>query len=185
MTEGVTDQASLKGFAATIDVPKPFVTDTVDAVPLSDFENARSPQPKCASDYVNALILNEAKEVLILPTPNLYSGRICWQLIGGGIEQDENPLTAVQRILHAHTGYVTNDWTYLSSYLSDSCGYVGAGHFFCAQKVKQTAALIPQTASSAAQWIPLKELRYALLDGRIASISHATTISLALLTILK
>lgn len=34
-----------------------------------------------------------------------------------------------------------------------------------------------------AKWVPLTDLRYALLDGRIAIVSHALTVSLALLTL--
>ncbi len=184
MTEGVTDQASLEQYAVTLDVARP-LPNTMDAVLLLDYENKPPSKADCAGDYVNALILNESEEALILPTADLFSGRICWQLLSGGIEQGEDPLTAVQRLLHIHTGYATNDWTYLSSYFSDSCGHEGVGHFFCAQKVKPTTAFIPPTTAASPQWISLKEIRYALLDGRIASISHATTISLALLTILK
>ncbi len=140
--------------------------------------------PPCAGDYVNALVLNESGEVLILPAVNPHSERMEWQLVSGGVESGEDPLTAVQRILYTHTGCETSDWTYLSSYLTDLGCQVGVGHFFCAQKVKQSTLPV-QTTAPKPHWIPLKELRYALLDGRVASISHAANISLALLTILK
>ncbi|HRQ41926.1 MAG TPA: NUDIX domain-containing protein [Chloroflexota bacterium] len=155
---------------------------------MTRFEDILGRLSTRADDYVNALVLNESGEVLILPAPDPHSGRVAWELVGGGVEPGEDPLTAVQRILQTHTGCVTNDWTYLSSYLTDLGCHVGVGHFFCAQKARQTVLPSAQTAASpirAPQWIPLKELRYALLDGRVASISHAATISLALLTILK
>jgi ADP-ribose pyrophosphatase len=135
------------------------------------------------NDYVNALVLNESGEALVLPMLHHQSGRVSWQLVGGDIEPGEDPLTAVQRLLHREAGCETHDWTYLSSYLTDINLHVGVGHFFCAQKARPAADGTPAVLN--AEWIPLKELRYALLDGRIASISHATTISLALLTILK
>ncbi len=185
MAEVAVGQAPLKDFEAAIDCDQPFGIATMGTPFLPDFENKPVIPPLLSGDYVNAIALNESGEVLILPVYHCYSGRVSWQLIGGGIEPGEDPLTAVQRILHTHTAYATNDWTYLSSYFSDSCGHEGVGHFFCAQKVKLTAGFTPPTASEPPQWIPLKEIRYALLDGRIASISHATTISLALLTILK
>ncbi len=185
MAEVAAGQATLESFAATMDFDQPFGNATMGTPFLPDFEKKPAIPPLSSGDYVNAIALNESGEVLILPVYHCYAGRTTWQLIGGGIEPGEDPLTAVQRLLHTHTGYATNDWTYLSSYFSDSGNHKSVGHFFCAQKVQATAAFVPPTTSTPPQWIPLKEIRYALLDGRIAKISHATTISLALLTILK
>lgn len=184
MTEVVVTQADSEILTATVKFPQPFVNPSREGVLLSGFEEMQQRLPSRSDNYVNALVLNEFGEALILPTFNPHSERMEWQLVSGGVEPGEDPLTAVQRILHAHTGCETRDWTYLSSYLSDLGCHAGVGHFFCAQKVKQSTLPV-QTTAPKPHWIPLKELRYALLDGRIASISHAANISLALLTILK
>ncbi|MBX3059835.1 MAG: NUDIX domain-containing protein [Anaerolineae bacterium] len=184
MTEVVVAQAHSEIFTATIKSPPPLANPTRGVVAYSGFEDRPHRLPPGAGDYVNALVLNESGEVLILPVLNPHSERMEWQLVSGSVEMGEDPLTAVQRILHTHTGCQTSDWTYLSSYLSDLGCQVGVGHFFCAQKVKQSTPPA-QTMAPKPHWIPLKELRYALLDGRVASISHAANISLALLTILK
>jgi len=135
-------------------------------------------------DYVNALVLNESGEALVFPIANPDTGHVAWHLLSGQMKAGEDPLMAVQRLLQDETGSETHDWTYLSSYLMDAGHNGSVQHLFCAQKVKQTTQSIPQTAATAT-WIPLKELRYGLLDGRINNINHAMTISLAFLTILK
>jgi ADP-ribose pyrophosphatase len=164
----------------------PFVTVAMETVRLPDGQTIPDWPKIYTNDYVNALILNEANEALVLEGYKHGNGRITWQIMGGYIEPAEDPLTAVQRELLEETGYQTEDWTYLGSYIVDPNRHVGVGHFFCAQKVRLTAEPCHSDLEDfAVKWVPLKELRYALLDGRIAAISHAITVSLALLTILK
>lgn len=173
--------AGLETLTAKMIFQHPFATVAAESALVDD---AGEGQPLSAADYVNALVLNEAGDALILLVPNPDTGHVSWHLINGQIEAGEDPFTAVQRLLQAETGCQTHDWTYLSSYLTDTDHHGHVQHLFCAQKVKHTAHPTAH-ASAAAKWIPLKELRYGLLDGRINNMSHAITISLAFLTILK
>ena len=107
-------------------------------------------------------------------------------MMGGYLTLDEDPFTAVQRLLLAITGYQTTHWSYLGSHVSDRNQSDGAGYFFCAQQVRPVAGMQPNEPDRyGVKWVPLTDLRYALLDGRITIMSHALTVSLALLTTLK
>ena len=115
---------------------------------------------------------------------------VCWQMMGGYLESDEDPFTAVQQTLLAETGYQTNNWAYLGSHVTEANQRVGAGYFFCAQQARQVVATENPDCKGtvnayAIKWVPLIDLRYALLDGRIMVLSHALTVSLALLTVVK
>ena len=173
--------AGWETLAAKMIFQHPFITEVTENALVEDMGEDQS---LSVGDYVNALVLNDAGDALILLMPNPDTGHVSWHLINGQIEAEEDPFTAVQRLLHVQTGYQTHDWTYLSSFLMDTDQNGNVQHLFCAQKVKQTVDLTAH-APAAAKWIPLKELRYGLLDGRINNMSHAITISLAFLTILK
>lgn len=136
-------------------------------------------------DYVNVLVLNEDKQALVLETEKVGGG-VCWLMIGRYLQPDEDPFTAVQQKLLELTGYQTNSWAYLGSHAIDESQLLGVGSLFCAQQARQVAEPSPQqTMPYVVKWVPLTDLRYALLDGRIATMSHALTVSLSLLTVLK
>ncbi len=164
----------------------PFVSIAMETVRLPDGQTVPEWPKIYTNDYVNALIVNEANEALILEGYKHGSGRIAWQTMGGYIESEEDPLTAVQRELIEETGYHADEWYYLGSYIVDPNRHVGVGHFFCAQKARLiTSPNHNDLEGFKLKWVPLLDLRYALLDGRIAALSHAITVSLSLLTILK
>ena len=145
--------------------------------------------PICLQDYVIALVLNEAGEAMVWERQR-PDGGTHWQMMERYLQCDEDPFTAVQQELLAQTGRQTGEWAYLGSHVIDTSQPVGVGYFFCAQ---QTCAIIPVAQERQApngellclKWVPLTDLRYALLDGRLAMTNHALTVSLSLLTILK
>ncbi len=136
-------------------------------------------------DYVNVLVLNEAKQALVLEGQKAAGG-VRWLMPGRYLQPDEDPFTAVQQKLLELTGYQTGHWAYLGSHAIDESQLLGVGSLFCAQQARQVAEPSPQQIMPyAVKWIPLTDLRYALLDGRINIMSHALTVSLSLLTVLK
>lgn len=136
-------------------------------------------------NYVNALVLNEAKQALVLETEKAGGG-VYWLMLGRYLQRDEDPFTAVQQKLLELTGYQTGQWAYLGSHAVDESQLLGVGALFCAQQARPVATpCMNQQLAYTVRWIPLTDLRYALLDGRITSMSHALTISLSLLTVLK
>lgn len=145
-----------------------------------------SPGPQeTGLDYVNALALRNSGEALIVERGDL-GGMSSWQVVGGFVKSNEDPMTAVQRTLLEETGYRSDDWLYLGSYMmNDSNDHVGVGHFFCAMDAQQSAAPVTIAGNERKiRWVTQQDLRHALLDGRISVLSYAITISMALLTVL-
>jgi ADP-ribose pyrophosphatase len=135
-------------------------------------------------DYVNALVFNEAGEALILEGYKHGNGQSNWQMVGGYLEEGEDPVTAVKRELLEETGHSCKKWFYLGSYVVDANRHVGIGHFFCAQGAQPITEINHgDLEEMTLKWVSFKELKYALLDGRISVISYAMTVALSMLLV--
>lgn len=138
----------------------------------------------CIKDYVNSVVLNEAKQALVFELPRHLGSGVEWQILSHDLPADSDPFTAVQTALLHKTGCQTSHWSYLGSHVMPADLPARVGYFFCAKQAHTIANPQPNGTSSAIiKWVPLTDLRYALLDGRIASVTHALTVSLALLTL--
>jgi len=164
-----------------------FVTVAMEEIRLPDGKIVPDWPKIYTHDYVNAVVFNKKREALILEGYKHGAGRVTWQIVGGYLEPGEDPFTAVQRELLEETGFSTKDWSYLGSFVVDPNRHVGIGHFFCAQNVELTADRVQNNdlESYELKWVPLKDLRYALLDGRLAAVGYATAVALAFLTVVK
>ena len=146
--------------------------------------------PVYLQDYIIALVINEEREALVWERERPDGGTY-WQMLESFLAADADPFTAVQDVLFAYTGRQTMQWSYLGSHVVDTSEPTGVGYFFCAQaayRVEAEKTIVLLTAEGLAlqpKWISLTDLRYALLDGRLAMTRHALAVSLALLTILK
>ncbi len=128
-------------------------------------------------DYVNAFVLNEAGEAMVLesfPHGNAWGS---WQVIGRYIGDGEDPLTAVQHTLLKRTGYTADKWIYLGTFMADDADQLGVGHFFCAQSARRVKA---PPSDLTIKWVPRQHIKRALLDGRIAVINYAIAATLTL-----
>ncbi len=138
------------------------------------------------SDYVNAVVFNENREAMIMEGYKHGTGWTSWQMLSSPLREDEDPITAVHRNLLEEIGYSTPNWVYLGSYVVDPNRHVGVGHFFCARGAKSVAEPIRKAERDyELKWVPITELRYALLDGRIANLNYAIAVSLSLLTVMQ
>lgn len=144
------------------------------------------PLPICSLDTINALVLNKNGEALIFELARQGGSGVYWELLCLEFTAEVDPFTAVQTALLHQTGYQTNHWSYLGTHVMTQEESAGVGYYFCAQQATQTT-MSPQNSHPlrVAKWVPLTDLRYALLDGRILLTSHALTASLALLTLDK
>jgi len=135
-----------------------------------------------ATDYFNILVLNEASRAMVLEDLTAISAWGSWHLVSGLLENGENPITAAQSKLLTVTGYSSQDWVYLGSFMLNARQPDVTGHFFAAYDVKQTEPPHPDYLQSCAlKWVPQNELKHALLDGRIGMMSYAVAVSMALL----
>jgi ADP-ribose pyrophosphatase len=135
-------------------------------------------------DYVNALIINTAGKAMVLEGYKHGPGRSSWQMLGGYLEEGEEPLAAVKRELLEETGYQSDEWQHLGSYVVDANRFVGIGHFFLALNARWIANPDHDDLEEfVIRWVPLGALKQALFDSRVAILSSAINISLGLLTL--
>jgi ADP-ribose pyrophosphatase len=111
-------------------------------------------------------------------------GRSSWQVVGGYLEADEEPLLAIQRELLEETGFQAEQWLELGSFVMDANRHVGVGHFFLARNARKvTAPDHDDLEKFNVRWVSLFELKQALFDGRVGIISYAANIALGLLAL--
>lgn len=139
-----------------------------------------SPSPD--SDYFNLLAFNEKGQALIVEDLTANSAWGSWHLVNGILQKGEDPIQAVQDQLLKFTGYQSDHWLYLGSFMLNTNQPDVNGHFFAALGVKDTDhAHFFDVNTCSLKWVSRKDLKYALLDGRIGVMSYAVTASLALL----
>lgn len=144
------------------------------------------PPSVCTKDYVNALIINEAGHALVFEESIQNNSKVHWHMLDQYLNREVDPFLTIQQALLQKTGYETAVWSYLGSHMMATDRPAGIGYFFCAQQARRTAARqLAAPEAITVKWVSLKDLRYALIDGRIATMSHALTVSLAMLTLLK
>ena len=167
-------------------IEHPFLRVTMNTVLLPDGQIIDQWPIVDARDYVNALIINGDGEGLVLEGYKHGHGRITWQTIGGYLEKDEDPFTAIQRELLEEAGLTCRRWKHLSSFVVDANRRVGVGHFFLGYGPVKVAEpdsgdLEPYTP----KWVNVNVLKQALWDGRIGIMSHGINVALALLALEK
>lgn len=134
-----------------------------------------------AHDYAMIVAENEAGDLLILDGYRHGLGRSSWQVVGGHIEPDEEPLAAAQRELLEEAGYASDNWTSLGSFIVDANRRVSHAHFFLARRAHPSTKLVSDDLEqSEMKWITASEAKQALSDGRVAIISSAMALALAL-----
>lgn len=134
------------------------------------------------SDYFNLLAFNELGQGLIIEDMTANSAWGSWHLVNGDLEKGEDPIIAVQRSLLKFTGFRSENWLYMGSFMLNANKPDVNGHFFAALGAKLIANpnyIDPLVCRM--KWVSRKDLKYALLDGRIGVMSYAVATSLALL----
>jgi len=159
----------------------PYVTVTMQEVRLPDGRIIADWPYVHTRDYVNALVLDQEGRVMVLEGYKHGLGRSSWQVVGGYLEPDEEPLRAIQRELMEETGYHAEEWSELGSYVVDANRHVGVGTFYLATNARQIAEPDHDDLEEFdIRWVPLAELKKALFDGRVGILSYATNIAVGL-----
>lgn len=162
----------------------PFINVTMQQVRLPDGTIIEEWPIVHTRDYANVVLLNESGQAMILEGYKHGLGRSSWQTPGGYLEPREDPLEAIKREVLEETGYASDDWQHLGSFVIDANRRVGTGHFYLARNARQVAA--PNNGDLEGfeiNWVSIPELRQALRDGRIALMGYGVNIALALLAL--
>lgn len=138
-------------------------------------------------DYINVIVVDEQQQFLVLEGYKHGIGRSSWHFVGGMVEEGEDPLQAAQRELAEEAGLSAGTWTALGSFVSNANRRGSVAHFYLVQAIEH----IPEPPDNpdhdkvVLHWEPLDEIEQALFDGRIAGLSYAAPLALALLHLKK
>ena len=159
----------------------PYVRVTMQDVQLPDGRIISDWPYVHTRDYVNGLVLDSSMKVMILEGYKHGLGRSSWQVVGGYLEPGEDPLEAIKRELLEETGFVSDEWVQLGSYVVDANRHVGVGAFFLAKDARQLAQPDHDDLERFdVRWVSIDEMKQALFDGRVGILSYAVNIALGL-----
>jgi ADP-ribose pyrophosphatase len=94
-------------------------------------------------DYVNVVAVTEDERFLCFRQVKYGLEGTTLSIVGGFVEEGEEPIIAARRELLEETGYESTDWTSLGSYRVDPNRGVAMGHFYLA---RQARYVIPPNA---------------------------------------
>lgn len=158
------------------------VKNSLPAAPFMDSQKQELVNSIDQREYVNAVVLDVNGNALVFKLEGESQPAEQWHMIEATINELEDPLTAVKNALLQQTGYSTSNWHYIGTFLRNENQEEGVGHIFVAQAARKSAEpdLLPNDDGQP-RWIPIEELKYGLLDGRIHSFRYALNAALALL----
>lgn len=119
------------------------------------------------TDGVAALVI-DGDQVLLEREYRYPVDQVIWQLPGGLVDRDEDPLEAMQRELAEETGYVAESWEYLGSFWDNPALSAMKIHLYLAQKVHNSAAIQRDRAEFLEiQWRSWDWVKQAVRSGEI------------------
>ncbi|MGD8405559.1 MAG: NUDIX hydrolase [Anaerolineales bacterium] len=102
-------------------------------------------------------------------------------VVGGYIEEGEEPLAAAKRELLEETGYEAPDWISLGSYLVDPNRDIATGHLFLARNARHVT---PRNADDLEEQelllLTREEIEHAIDVGEIKVLAWAAAVAFAL-----
>lgn len=132
-------------------------------------------------DYINVVAVTEAGLFLCFRQVKYGIDGTTLSIVGGYIEAGEEPLAAAQRELLEETGYESNDWVSLGSYLVDPNRGIASGHLFLARQARfVTSPIADDLEEQELLLLTREEIETALKSGEIKILAWAATVAFAL-----
>jgi ADP-ribose pyrophosphatase len=132
-------------------------------------------------DYINVVAVTEDGHLICFRQVKYGIEGTTLGIVGGYVEEGEEPLTAAQRELLEETGYESPDWVSLGSYLVDPNRGIATGHLFLA---RQARYVTPRDADDLEEQEQLlltrEEIEAALENGEIKVLAWAAAVAFAL-----
>ncbi|MFK7801254.1 MAG: NUDIX hydrolase [Anaerolineae bacterium] len=133
-------------------------------------------------NYINVVAINRAGKILIIEGYKHGIGRSSWQILGGYVDEGEEPLAAAKRELLEETGLASHEWTPLGSFVADANRRASHASFFLATNCERVAEPDNEDLEEyLMHWQTKDEVLHALRDGRVQCLGYATPLALAFL----
>ena len=131
-------------------------------------------------DYVNVVAMTAEGQFVCFRQVKYGLEGTTLSIVGGFVEQGEEPFRAAQRELLEETGYESTDWTPLGSYRVDPNRGVAMGHLYLA---RQARYVTPRHADDLEEQelllLTRPEMEAALQQGQFKVLAWAAAIALA------
>jgi ADP-ribose pyrophosphatase len=132
-------------------------------------------------DYVNVVALTEEERFLCFRQVKYGVEGTTLSIVGGFVEQGEEPLQAARRELLEETGYESADWLPLGSYRVDPNRGIAVGHLYLAREARY---VMPRNADDLEEQeiilLTRSEVESAIARGEFKVLAWAAAIALAL-----
>lgn len=132
-------------------------------------------------DYINVVATTEDERFICFRQVKYGIEGTTLSVVGGYINEGEAPLAAAQRELLEETGYESNEWISLGSYLVDPNRGIATGHLFLA---RQARYITPRDADDLEEQelllITRDEMEKVLEKGEIKVLAWAAAVAFAL-----
>jgi ADP-ribose pyrophosphatase len=132
-------------------------------------------------DYVNVVAVTAEERFICFRQVKYGVEGITLGIVGGFIEEGEEPIRAASRELLEETGYESTDWIPLGSYRVDPNRGVAMGHLYLA---RQARYVTPRNADDLEEQeillLTRSEMETALARGEFKVLAWAAAIALAL-----
>lgn len=132
-------------------------------------------------DYVNVVALTEDQRFICFQQVKYGIEGTTLGIVGGFVEEGEQPIAAARRELLEETGYESDDWIPLGSYRVDPNRGVAMGHLYLA---RQARYVCPRDADDLEEQVLIfltrSEMEAALAQGEFKVLAWAASIAFAL-----
>jgi ADP-ribose pyrophosphatase len=131
-------------------------------------------------DYVNVVAMTAEGQFICFRQVKYGVEGTTLGIVGGFVEQGEEPIQAAQRELLEETGYESPEWTPLGSYRVDPNRGIAVGHLYLA---RQARYVTPRNADDLEEQelllLTRSEMEGALEQGQFKVLAWAAAIALA------
>jgi ADP-ribose pyrophosphatase len=131
-------------------------------------------------DFVAMVAVTEGDEVILVRAYKHGARRVSLAVPAGYIEDGEEPLAAAKRELREETGYESEDWASLGSYVVDGNYGVSTEHVFLAHASrKATEPASGDLEEMQVVLVALAEISEYVRRGEVVQLSSAAALALA------